>query len=241
MPLLQSWGQSSALFIVVPQYFLVLLLPFFAGGFLYLGASDLLPEAHEKNPQILTVISCTSGFILVFILTYVLSNMLYVWLGLVGLNLIQPTKNDDRLTDARCWIVRPLGGFLSFNRSTVCNRRHQKGGIMWVDRGKVAVTREDVVMARVLSVAPSSWERTGSRNYWIEPEGGRHSKESRFCNLCSWHKTWRPRKNKGYQNNRKSSKRASSQISTLTELPEGGSGYAIIFGLSAATVSSQSL
>ncbi len=70
-------GAICALFIVVPQYYLVLILPFFAGGFLYLGASDLLPEAHEKNPQILTVISCTSGFILVFILTYVLSNLLH--------------------------------------------------------------------------------------------------------------------------------------------------------------------
>jgi len=71
-------GAVFALFIVVPQYYLVLLLPFFAGGFLYLGASDLLPEAHEKNPQILTIISCISGFILVFILTYVLSNLLNI-------------------------------------------------------------------------------------------------------------------------------------------------------------------
>jgi ZIP family zinc transporter len=71
-------GAIVALFIVVPEYYLALLLPFFAGGFLYLGASDLLPEAHEKNSQILTVIFCTSGFIIVFILTYVLSHMLNI-------------------------------------------------------------------------------------------------------------------------------------------------------------------
>jgi len=71
-------GAVFALFIVVPQYYLVLLLPFFAGGFLYLGASDLLPEAHEKNPQILTLISCITGFILIFILTYVLSDLLKI-------------------------------------------------------------------------------------------------------------------------------------------------------------------
>jgi ZIP family zinc transporter len=71
-------GAVVALFIEVQQYYIVLLLPFFAGGFLYLGASDLLPEAHEKNPQILTVISCTSGFVLIFILTYVLSNLLNI-------------------------------------------------------------------------------------------------------------------------------------------------------------------
>jgi ZIP family zinc transporter len=71
-------GAVVALFIEVQQYYIVLLLPFFAGGFLYLGASDLLPEAHEKNPQILTVISCISGFVLIFILTYVLSYWLNV-------------------------------------------------------------------------------------------------------------------------------------------------------------------
>jgi len=71
-------GAIVSIFIVVPQYYLVLLLPFFAGGFLYLGASDLLPEAHENNPQTVTLFSCISGFILVFILTYVLSNLLKI-------------------------------------------------------------------------------------------------------------------------------------------------------------------
>jgi len=71
-------GAVATLFIEVQQYYIVLLLPFFAGGFLYLGASDLLPQAHEKNPQILTVISCTTGFVLIFILTFVLTNMLNI-------------------------------------------------------------------------------------------------------------------------------------------------------------------
>jgi ZIP family zinc transporter len=71
-------GAVATLFFQMPQYYMVLLLPFFAGGFLYLGASDLLPAAHEKNPAILTVISCTAGFILIFILTYVLSNLLNI-------------------------------------------------------------------------------------------------------------------------------------------------------------------
>jgi len=71
-------GAIAAVFIQLQQYYLVLILPFFAGGFLYLGASDLLPEAHQKNPQILTIISCITGFILIFILTYVLSNILKI-------------------------------------------------------------------------------------------------------------------------------------------------------------------
>ena len=69
-------GVVVTLFIEVQPYYIVLLIPFFAGGFLYLGASDLLPEAHERNPQVLTVVSCIGGFISIFILTYVLSNVL---------------------------------------------------------------------------------------------------------------------------------------------------------------------
>jgi ZIP family zinc transporter len=69
-------GVVVTLFIQLPTYYLVLLLPFFAGGFLYLGASDLLPTAHEKNPPILTIITCTAGFALIFIMTYVLTRVL---------------------------------------------------------------------------------------------------------------------------------------------------------------------
>ncbi len=41
-------GAISTMFIKMPESFLVFILPFFAGGFLYLGAGDLLPEAHKK-------------------------------------------------------------------------------------------------------------------------------------------------------------------------------------------------
>jgi len=71
-------GAVVTLFIELPQYYIVILLPFFAGGFLYLGASDLLPAAHEKNPQVPTVISCTAGFALIFIITYVLTSVFNV-------------------------------------------------------------------------------------------------------------------------------------------------------------------
>jgi zinc transporter ZupT len=32
-----------------------LFLPFFAGGFLYLGSSDLLPQAHEKSDPLVSI------------------------------------------------------------------------------------------------------------------------------------------------------------------------------------------
>jgi zinc transporter ZupT len=69
-------GAVATLFIQLPPYYIVLLLPFFAGGFLYLGASDLLPTAHEKNPPALTIVACTAGFVLIFILTFVLTRVL---------------------------------------------------------------------------------------------------------------------------------------------------------------------
>jgi ZIP family zinc transporter len=64
-------GAASTLFIVAPQAVLVYLLPFFAGGFLYLGASDLLPEAHEKNPPLVSLVATLTGFVLIFAIVQV--------------------------------------------------------------------------------------------------------------------------------------------------------------------------
>jgi zinc transporter ZupT len=62
-------GAASTLFITIPERFLVLILPFFAGGFLYLGASDLLPEVHEKNPPLPSFLANLAGFVLIFVIT----------------------------------------------------------------------------------------------------------------------------------------------------------------------------
>lgn len=59
-------GALSTYLISLPEQVLIMFLPFFAGGFLYLGASDLLPEAHEKNPPIVSVVLTILGFLLVF-------------------------------------------------------------------------------------------------------------------------------------------------------------------------------
>lgn len=42
-------GAATTLFFQVPPSFLVLYLGFFAGFLLYIGASDILPEAHSQN------------------------------------------------------------------------------------------------------------------------------------------------------------------------------------------------
>jgi ZIP family zinc transporter len=67
------FGAIATLFVQVPSYYIVLFLPFFAGGFLYLGASDLLPQAHIDNPRLITLVSCIAGFALIFTLARVLN------------------------------------------------------------------------------------------------------------------------------------------------------------------------
>jgi len=66
-------GAVSTLFIQMSKQYLVFILPFFAGGFLYLGASDLLPEAHERSQPLVSLIFSLAGFLLIFILTHFLN------------------------------------------------------------------------------------------------------------------------------------------------------------------------
>jgi zinc transporter ZupT len=65
-------GAVATLFIAAPEWVLAYLLPFFAGGFLYLGASDLLPEAHEQNPPLTALLSTLAGFVLIFVVVHAL-------------------------------------------------------------------------------------------------------------------------------------------------------------------------
>jgi ZIP family zinc transporter len=62
-------GALATLWLRVPPQVLVLILPFFGGSFLYLGASDLLPEAHQDSPPLVSVASCLAGFALIFTVT----------------------------------------------------------------------------------------------------------------------------------------------------------------------------
>ncbi len=60
-------GAIASLFITLLDRYLVYLLPFFAGGFLYLGASDLLPEAHEEISPAMAFSISLIGFLAVFV------------------------------------------------------------------------------------------------------------------------------------------------------------------------------
>lgn len=62
-------GVFSTLLFSVPTGFLVLYLGFFAGFLLYIGASDILPEAHSKESSYKTIGLTLAGIILIFIIT----------------------------------------------------------------------------------------------------------------------------------------------------------------------------
>lgn len=54
-------GAALTLFITLPESALSLVLATFAGFFLYIGASDLLPESHHAHPKALTTIMTLLG------------------------------------------------------------------------------------------------------------------------------------------------------------------------------------
>ncbi len=62
-------GALSTLFFHVSSGFLVLYLGFFAGFLLYIGASDILPEAHSKHSSWKTIVLTLLGVGLTFLIT----------------------------------------------------------------------------------------------------------------------------------------------------------------------------
>jgi ZIP family zinc transporter len=54
-------GAAISLLIVLPRAGLAPILAVFAGFFLYIGASDLLPESHHAHPRLLTTIATLLG------------------------------------------------------------------------------------------------------------------------------------------------------------------------------------
>ncbi|MDO8663690.1 MAG: ZIP family metal transporter [Candidatus Wildermuthbacteria bacterium] len=62
-------GTVSTLFFSLPPQFLVLYLGFFAGFLLYIGASDILPEAHSKQSSFKLIGLTVLGVIFIFVVT----------------------------------------------------------------------------------------------------------------------------------------------------------------------------
>lgn len=62
-------GAASTLFFTVPPKFLTLYLGFFAGFLLYIGASDILPEAHSERSSLKIVGLTVLGTVIIFAVT----------------------------------------------------------------------------------------------------------------------------------------------------------------------------
>ncbi len=62
-------GALSTLFFAVPAYVLFLYLGFFAGFLLYIGASDILPEAHAEKSSYSLIGLTILGIIFIFIIS----------------------------------------------------------------------------------------------------------------------------------------------------------------------------
>lgn len=60
-------GIIATLFFTLPQSALGIILAIFSGFFLYIGASDLLPESHHAHPTIWTTIATILGMAVLFI------------------------------------------------------------------------------------------------------------------------------------------------------------------------------
>ena len=62
-------GAASTLFFHLSDRDLLIYLGFFAGFLLYIGASDILPEAHAKHPSRVTLFLTVLGAVLIFAVT----------------------------------------------------------------------------------------------------------------------------------------------------------------------------
>lgn len=60
-------GVVSSFAVPLPEYVLAPLLALFAGFFLYIGASDLLPESHHRHPTGFTTLSAILGMATIYI------------------------------------------------------------------------------------------------------------------------------------------------------------------------------
>ncbi|MEI7513440.1 MAG: ZIP family metal transporter [bacterium] len=59
-------GVFSTLFFTLPETALGIILAIFCGFFIYIGASDLLPESHHKHPNFLTTVMTILGMAVLY-------------------------------------------------------------------------------------------------------------------------------------------------------------------------------
>ncbi len=60
-------GIAASRLIVIPPPTLAFVIALFAGFFLYIGASELLPESHHRHPRVWTTTTTLAGVALIFV------------------------------------------------------------------------------------------------------------------------------------------------------------------------------
>lgn len=60
-------GILSTMFFSLPEKYLSIILALFSGFFLYIGASDLLPESHHRHPRIWTSLMTLFGILVLYL------------------------------------------------------------------------------------------------------------------------------------------------------------------------------
>lgn len=63
-------GAISTLFFYIPETMLSLILAIFVGTFLYLSASDLIPESHHRHPRALTTVMTLLGALVLYTIVH---------------------------------------------------------------------------------------------------------------------------------------------------------------------------
>lgn len=61
------FGIGATFFFTVPEKYLALILALFSGFFLYIGASELLPESHHRHPRFWTTFMTILGILVLYI------------------------------------------------------------------------------------------------------------------------------------------------------------------------------
>lgn len=63
-------GAASTLLFHIPESIVGLILAIFVGTFLYLSASDLIPESHHRHPRALTTIMTLLGALVLYVIVH---------------------------------------------------------------------------------------------------------------------------------------------------------------------------
>ncbi len=64
-------GAFSTIFFTLPESALAVILSVFAGFFLYIGATDLIPESHHAHPKLITTVMTLVGVLVLYVAIHI--------------------------------------------------------------------------------------------------------------------------------------------------------------------------